>query len=174
MARTVDELLAQIAGNLPGYFESVEPLSAAFAGAQRQAELTADAVAELALFEGASGKWLRLHALGQGVQPGEGEADADLRARLRRVEDKVSKPAILAAADAILAPDTASMVEWWEQGYLDVDLYLDIPGNYLGAPVRAFFLVIPGTATDGQVTAIIDEINRIRAAGVRWWLIIGS
>lgn len=170
MARSTDTILEQAERLVPYYDTSLRPLTAAIAAALSEAETQAEALAGEALF-GGSGQWLRLHAHGYGVQPAQGESDASLRARLRRVEDAVTPPAIVAAVDAIITPLTCTLVEWWDTPYLDVDAYLDMPGVYLSGGPNTFLVVVPAGVSDATLDIIVNEVNRLRAAGIRWALV---
>lgn len=51
----------------------------------------------------AEGPWLRQHARDRGISLQEGESEASLRQRIRTVADAVTRPALLAGVQAILA-----------------------------------------------------------------------
>ena len=169
MARSTATILEQAERLVPYYDTSLRPLTAAIAAALSEAETQAEALAGAALF-GGSGQWLRLHAHGYGVQPAQGESDASLRARLRRVEDAVTPPAIIAAVNAIIDPLTCTLVEWFESPYHDIDYY-DMPSTRLSGGPNTFLVVVPSGVTDATLDVIVNEVNRIRAAGIRWALV---
>lgn len=198
MARSVAELLAQAERWLPDRFQAAREVTAAVAAVLQLGETAGDDLSSAGTFGGASGIWLDLHARTHGLFRATAEADGVLRARLRNVEERLTRQAILDAVDAILAEvtsETATMVEWFEpdgafyadDGYLDTtrllgewntfylfvpllgdtgwgDLYVDVSyldDEYLG-----------GGTTDDVYAAIISEVERLRAAGIRWLLIM--
>jgi hypothetical protein len=64
----------------------------------------------------ADGAWLDQHGTERGILRFDGESDADYRARIQLIEDQVTKPAILAAVDAILQVGTAELEEHGSDG----------------------------------------------------------
>lgn len=195
MARTTAELLAQLQRLVPGYYSSVEALLAGFAAAMALAETGISELAESSTYAGGDLTWLRLHAHGLGIRPGSGEPEETLRARLRRVEDAVTPGAIVAAVDAIIAPDTCELVEWFEGPFLDADddsgMWLDT-SRLSGGP-SSFLVLVPYGFEDGEaldvdfyldssfvgvgvdsplVPAVINEVERLRAAGTFWRLVL--
>lgn len=197
MARSTADLLEQLERLVPGYYSAAQALLAGLAAALARAEVAVDELAASATIAGADSTWLALHARGYGIQPASAEAEGSVRARLRRVEDAVTKPAIKAAVDAIIAPDTCEIVEWWEGPFLDVD---DDTGAWcdtarMGGGPNSFLVVVPYGFEDGEaldvdfyadssflglgvdspfVAAIINEVERLRAAGVFWRLVLES
>lgn len=104
--------------SLPGWFFTVpraEEVLGAFVKIFDAARQVIADNADRTLIENATGIWLDLHALDRGTYRQDGETDEALRARIRNVEDAVSRPALLAATEAILAADGVldppSMVE---------------------------------------------------------------
>lgn len=222
MARTTQELLERLFSFLPPDYETAEPLLAGLAAAMRDAEVAGDSLADVLpfgstimvtpsgqtiLYAGAEGIWLDLHAAGYGLSRQPGETDGQLRARLREVADRVTRPAILAAVNNLLLPFavTATMIEWWEEPYLDVEeavapggMYLD--STFLSGLANTFILIVPvvglgysvsagpylnvdafldsmfvGTDVQDPVyAAIIALVETLRAAGIRWRLVIGD
>ena len=71
----------------------------------------------------ADGAWLDQHGKERSVLRLEGETDAAYRPRVKQIEDKVTRPAILAAVDAILLVGTSRMEEHLADG-----AYSDFPG----------------------------------------------
>lgn len=202
MARTTDELLAQLERLLPGYYDVAEPLLAGFAASTRLGEVAVDILRPLATIGGASGKWLTLQAHGHGILRASGEGDPSLRKRLRHVEDRLTPNAIKAAVDDLIAPDTCVIVEWFDAPYLDdpevSGVWLDNSSALLSGGRHSFLVLIPnqgtgfefgefldtslfldgtfvGEATEAaEYAAIINEVERIRAAGVFWRLVLES
>lgn len=200
MARTTDELLAQLERLLPGYYQAAEPLLAAFAAALSEAEGATDILRPLATIGGGTGKWLTLQGHGIGVLRASGESDESLRTRIRYVEDQVTRSAIENAVNGIIAPDTCQIVEWWDQPYLDDEsetgAWLDNQSLLLSGGPQSFIVLIPpqstgfsfgaflnadlwldsefiGEATeDPAYAAIINDVERLRAAGVFWRLVL--
>lgn len=200
MARTTDELLEQLARLLPEFYDTAEPLLAGVAAGQEAAEAVAPDLRARTYFQSATGKWLTLHASGYGVIRASGETDGALRKRLRQVEDCATVEAIKAAVDAIIAPDECQIVEWWDLPYLDFEggtgLWLDNQSSMLSGGWHSFLVLIPmqstgfsfgdhldvdywlnvsylGEATeDPAYASIINEVERLRAAGVFWRLVL--
>lgn len=202
MARTTDEVLAQLRKLLPAHYASAEALLAGFAAALGQAEVALDTLRDLATVEDGTGMWLTLQAHGYGIRRATDESDESLRIRLRAVEDQLTVPAIKAAVDRLIAPDVCRIIEWFDGPYLDDE---GVPGAWLdcsdcwasGGP-QSFLVVIPKRSTgfawgdsyldsdlwldvesylsegpeDPAYAAIISEVERIRAAGVFWRLVL--
>ncbi len=196
MARTTADLLEQLMRWLPPGMAPYRPVLGGYAAAARAAEVAGEAAVDAATLGGAVAQWLDLHARGYGVERADGETDAQLVERLRNPEDMLTRSAILAAADRLLADYTdvaAVMIENWDGTHLDLDLYLDIACL---VPQKAFALVVPlvgdpvtgasfadsdyadgetyaGSGVEHPVYAVLlREIHRLRAAGVSWWLVI--
>lgn len=202
MARSTDEILTQLLKLLPGQYAAAEPLLAGQAAALALAEAAIEELQPLATIEGGEGIWLTLHAHGLGVHRAPNESDETLRLRLRTVQDQVTKPAIEAAVNRIIAPDVCRVVEWFEGPYLDWEgdggAWLDNGDCLLSGGPRSFLVVIPKQSTDfewGQhldvnlwldnedawlgegpedpvYAAICNEVERIRAAGTFWRLVL--
>lgn len=200
--RTKEQLLSQLRKMLPGHYVQAEPLLAGFCAALENAESVAEVMALLATIEDGEGMWLTLQARGLGIKRGSGESDESLRTRLRIIEDQVTKPAIKAAVDRILDPDECEVIEWFDQPYLDytgeTGAWLDNPDTLLSGGPSSFIIRIPKQSTffdfgehldisawldssdfflgdapeDPVYAAIINEVNRIRAAGVFWRLVL--
>lgn len=164
MARPTQALLERLLSFLPPDYEGAEALLAGAAAAMREAELAGDSLADVLPFgatvivlpngdtvgySGASGIWLDLHAAGYGLARAPGETDDLLRARLREVADRVTREAILASVNVLLAPFGASaiMLEWFEEPYLDVaepipsGMYLD--STFLSGGPNSFLILVP-------------------------------
>jgi hypothetical protein len=207
MARTTQALLDRLVAFLPPQYETAEPLLAGNAAAMREAELVAEGSRTVLSLGGSDGIWLDLHGDGMGAPRTIGESDPQYRGRLRNVEERLTRRSILAAADELLAPfgETATMLEWWVEPYLDVDSAAGAGGLYLGSTFisggsNTFVLQVPQVGIGFSITtephldvsawldsaflgddrsdpvyaAIIAEVNRLRAAGIRWVLFIGD
>jgi hypothetical protein len=202
MARTTDEVLAQLRKLLPAHYASAEALLAGFAAALGLAEVALDTLRDLATVEDGTGMWLTLQAHGYGLRRATGETDESLRIRLRAVEDQVTRPAIKAAVDRLIAPDECQIIEWFDQPYLDDEgetgAWLDCSGCWVSGGPQSFLVVVPMQSTgfasgdgyldstlyldvesylaegpeDPAYAAIINEVERIRAAGVFWRLVL--
>ena len=199
MARTTQELLDRLFAFLPPEYETAEPILAGLAAAQNEAELAVDSLADalpfgpmsvtlpdgtVVAYGGATDIWLDLHARGYGILRSPGEADAELRARLREVTERVTRPAILDAVDLLLVPFavTATMVEWFEEPYLDLVETVAVGGMYLdstllsGGP-NSFVLYVPSVGagySDPVYGAIVSLVETLRSAGVQWRLVVGD
>jgi len=197
MSRTTNEVLAQAMKFLPPRYQSIEEVIAGVAAIQAERESTAETFAEASTIGGADGTFLTLLAKGFGVNRALEETDDSVRFRLRNAEEQVTRASILSAVNTVLAPytnDTATMLEPWEEGFLDVDMWFD---NTIFSDLHnGFVLVVPlvGDAPtgsmffdseyfDGEVyfgggvehpvySIIIALVERIRAAGIRWRLYI--
>ena len=195
MARSTDALLAQLLRFLPTRYQAAAALLSGQARAMHEAEVAGDDALAASTFA-ATAAWLDLHARGYGLARADGETDASLRLRLRNPEPQVTRPAILGRADALLDGLTdvaAVMVEPWESASLDVDFYLDVA---LLLDTRTFALVVPligdpvvgvdyfddafadtdAFAGEGAwpsiYFALLQQIQRVRAAGIHWYLVI--
>jgi len=183
--------------HLPPQYEAAEDVIGGMVAPLEQARLTAADMRDASTVAGADGKWLTLLARGYGVVRATDEGDAALRARLRNVENKLTRQAILDAVNALLAPysgQPAQMAEWFEEDgafWLDFDFLDD---QRLLGEWHTFYLFAPlvGTAAWGDLflddafldaeylgagpdhpiyASITAEVERLRAAGVRWLLI---
>lgn len=198
-ARTTEELLQRLFRFLPPGYASAEPLLAGIARAQSDGEQVALCLQDVLPFgpmtvtlpggstvdySGATDIWLDLHARGYGILRSPGEADAELRARLREVTERVTRPAILDAVDLLLVPFavSATMVEWFEEPYLDLVETVAVGGMYLdstllsGGP-SSFVLYVPSVGPGYSAPvygAIVSLVETLRSAGVQWRLIVGD
>jgi hypothetical protein len=199
VARTSAEILAQLDRMLPDHYRTLDP-RVGFPAALADAEARGEALQALGTIDGAGGKWLTLHAAGQGIQRASGESNASLRTRIRNIDDALTLPAIKAAVDALIAPDECRIVEWYDGPYLGIE---DDSGAWLGNESailsmgpQSFTVIIPsqgavfqtggflsdnlwlgleyiGSESEPSVyDAIINEVNRLRAAGVFWRLVL--
>jgi len=183
---------------LPPRFGGSAELVAGSVAALEAAEDAAEAMVDHVGIGSNDGKWLTLLARGYGVYRSTGEADADLQARLRNVEDKLTRGSIRDAVDALLdayTVETCSVEEWFEGDgcfWADED-YCD--DQRLLGEWRTFYVLAPslgvmawgdfycddsfcddlghvGAGPDHPIYgAIMAAVERIRAAGVRWLLI---
>lgn len=177
MARTTDEILAQMLRHLPPAYRPLKPWLAGMAAMFAEAEARGAALAEVGTFEGASGMWLRLHARGYGLTPGPGESDEALRDRLRKPERKIAPEAVLAAVNAALAPYTdqqAVLEEWWDYAVVDDDWVVDSVDSHIVDLPNSFVIRLP-LLTDDSDPSIADVAAAVfdaRAAGVRWAILL--
>lgn len=181
MARSTATLLAQLRRFLPPGYAAAEPLLAGLAAELAEVETAGDALVDATTVAGASGIWLTLLARGYGLRRATDESDASLRARLVAPEAQVTRAAILAAVNAILAEYTveeAVLVEHWAaEGYADIDCWADQTPIYdqhnaftLECPIVGSF---PTPGSEHAVYGIIAAAaEAMRAAGVRWWLVV--
>jgi hypothetical protein len=201
--RTTAQLLARFERFLPDEHRPLQPLHGGLCAALGTAEAFLGELATAATLGGSVGTWLALHARGRGVLKGSDETDATLLSRLRRVEAMLTPPAIVEAVDGLLALYTGErceLVEHWDAGVYCDSLYCDGDDALYGEH-NAFTLIVPrlvfepgasdfldqaycdgayadaGTAGewDHPVYALIAaEVNRRKAAGVRWWMALAA
>lgn len=195
--RSTPDLLEQLQRFLPPSFCGATPLLGGFAAAQAEAEAAVDLLRPQATLGCATDIWLTLQAHGYGVLRASGESDGSLRGRLRRVDDLVTRVALKSLVDELIAPDECQIIEWFETPYLDNDAWLDsmlVSGgphsflvvisdqgagfDHVGAFVDSDFWLdsaFIGEAVEPAVyAAIINQVERARAAGTFWRLVIDS
>jgi len=183
---------------LPPAYEGSEEVVAGFVAALQAGQAFVEDLVDSTTIEKAEGKWLALLARGYGVIKSTGEDDEDLRARLRNFEDKLTRPAIEAAVNAMLAAHTGDQAVvhdwhaddgccWADHDYCDDQRLF---GEWL-----TFYVVAPllgemawgdlycdeaycddehhvGGGPDHTIyEAIRVLVERIRAGGTRWLLI---
>ena len=197
MSRTTSVVLAQAMKFVPPRYQAIVDVIAGVAAIEATRESTAETFAEASTIGGAEGSFLTLLAKGFGVNRGLSETDASVRFRLRNAEEQVTRASILSAVNTVLASFTSTeaiMLEPWEEGFLDVDMWFD--NTIFSDMHNGFVLVVPlvGDAPtgsmffdseyyDGEVylgggvehpvyAVIIALVERIRAAGIRWRLYI--
>lgn len=197
MSRTTTEIAQEVARFMPPHVAiPLDPYLGGMAAAFAAAEAVNADLALSTTVGGAEGVWLDLVALGDGMRRQSGEEDADLRARLRTPVAAITVANLEAAANAILAGygvSGAYIVEWFTDGYADVDCYAD--STILVDPYNRFALVVPLIgdaivaglfADDGYAdtdymgdggespayASIWAAIERLRAAGIRWSMFI--
>jgi hypothetical protein len=186
MARTTDELLAQLERFLPPEMAPLRPVLAGIAAMMRQAELFKDACIDAAKHTTAEGIWLTLLAQGYGVRRATGESDASLLDRLQNVPDALTVTALEDAANRLLADLTGTeayiLEHWANRFFCDGDGYCD-QGDPLLDQHNAFALVCPlvgdlpssetyPTGEHAVYAAIFAAIQQLKAAGVRWCLVV--
>lgn len=175
---------------LPPYYESVSPLLGGPAGAMGTMQGVVPTLIDLTTIELGTGKWLTLHARGLGKDRATDETDAELRTRLRQIEDSVTPQAILAAVNALLTSvttETATLTEWFEGPGLADDgspsdsvlsagapFHLDNEDQavLVGGP-QSFVITVPrlsGAFTEQIYFTIIAAVERLRPHGTRWRL----
>jgi len=191
-------LVAQIERFLPPGFSASREILAGVAAALDRARQVNEDLALASTIGGAEGKWLTLMARGYGLSRATHETDVSVRRRLRNVEDRLTCQAILDAVNRLLEPYTATeavLYEWFDEDgafWLDFDFLDDqrILGEW-----NTFYLFVPllGEAAWGDAflddaflddaflgagpehpvyPAIVAEVERLRAAGVRWLMIL--
>jgi hypothetical protein len=196
VSRTTAQILEQLLRFLPDRFRSYSDVRGGGAAGLAEAEALWEELAAAATIGGAEGVILRLRARGFGIYAQGDETDATLRARMRGVEGQVTRPAILDAVNALLAPYTATeagMLEGKDEGFWDVDFWWD--STIFADQHNAFVLVLPllgdevvgasyfdcddyfdvdfywGSGVEHAVYASIGAlVRRIRAAGIRVWI----
>lgn len=143
-----------------------------------------DSWAPVATIGGAEDEWLTLLARGFGLVRGTDEPDASLRARIRNVDEALTKASLEAAVNALLAPYSyagvpAYIVEHWAAGPAcdleDGELGFICDVSHLYGEHNAFTLWVPLVESDEAhpiYAAIYQEVERLRAAGVRWWMVL--
>ena len=180
---TTNEHLDQILRRLPPRYEASEAiLSASAAQLALVLNNARDGFRATGFFEAAEAQWLTLHATGYGLVRATGETDASLRGRLRNVGDSLTRPALLAAVDALLVARgtavAAIMIEWFARDTVLDTLTFPYPfiisRSYLVTRTNSFIIIVPdfGDLTDPVYSSILNEVERLRAGGVRWSLVV--
>lgn len=200
MARSTDQVLAQFERFVPPGLKPLRAVLAGWAAMMAAAEAAGDTLVTRVTLGGADGIWATLLARGYGIERADGEADASLIGRVRTPELALTKARLIEAANNILAPYTSEsviLVEHWAAGeYYDDDAYFD-QAIYFDQH-NAFTLVVPqigdlpygddfyddddyfdddafygdGGGDPAVYAAILSEIDRLRASGVRWYLLV--
>jgi len=179
---TTDDLLAEMLRNMPPrYAASSAVVSAYAAQLARVVDVSRVDLLPTTRIGSASGPWLTLLASDAGVRRSSGEADEDLQARVRQFEDALTPAAITAAVDKLLAPFSvvSTLIEHWANrkalsqsdtsraAICNVSIFYGrVPGFTLFCPL------IGGDPTLPVYSAIVDEVNRLKATGVPWTLIL--
>lgn len=196
-ARSASGLKEAFGAFVPPEYCGIEPLAAGLGAALALAEAGGDSLREQATLELGAGTWLTLAARGQGILRATGEPDATLRLRMRSVDDQLTRPVLEEMVNAIIFPDVCEILEWFDHSYLDVELEREgglwLDSERLSGGPSSFIILVPqrgwlsaGTFLDadlwldtsflgtesesGAYAAIINAINRAKAAGVFWRL----
>lgn len=199
MSRSTATIVAELDRWLPRNMRAARPVYAGMAAAVASAEAAVESAAEHLEIGTADGEWLDLLARGMGMRRAGLETDAALRERMRTPPGGVTRASILAAADAVLTAygaGPAVMIEWCDEGFADVVSYGDY--THLVDPRNAFLLIVPligdaelldgyadhlyaddaayaGSSGDqAPYLAIINTVNQLKAAGVRWALEVNA
>jgi hypothetical protein len=187
--RAVDELVEHAQTAIPGYYGRAdrerEDLEA-FAEMVRFAGAVVDDWTRQTYLTLAEGTWLDAHARDRGTRRQADEADAELVERLQVPGDVVTRPVLLARADALLAlagvVGSATMLEGPDLGFF----LLDTPGTpadadgfgFLADPdgsafgwrwmtrLTLFVLVLPDGTPGGTAAAISEDARQHKAGGV--------
>ncbi len=177
MARTLAQVVAQMKLFLPPEYEPYDPIIAGFAAMFVLAEIAGDDLALAVTIAGSEGQWLTLLARGFGIRRADLEADPTLRERLRNLEEVLTKDSIENAVDVLLAPftsGTSTVIEHWDAPMqaMDFDAACDVSLLFdLNPAITVFVPLIGGDPNDPVYASIFAEILRIRAAGVRAFMI---
>lgn len=180
-ATALANLVAQMKLYLPPEtWDGREDLLTAFAAPLARAFVTAEEFVDDGSIGGAEGQWLELLATNYGMRRSVSETDANLRIRLRNVEEALTCAAIVAAVDAILSAYSgtgAVCIEHHEQGPVcDTETPLisaicDV--SFLYGTIPAFTILVPDLGnTHPAWGPIYAEVERLRAAGVEWFFVI--
>lgn len=126
----------------------------------------------------ATGVWLSQHALDRGTQRQSDESDATLRERLRTYPDALTRPILLATADAILVAagvsGTSAMVELRrDRGFFVTDAGTGRKVAYMSrgyrvgssSPPLHFIVILPYGTTDDVTASVTQKLNELKAAG---------
>lgn len=180
---TTDQVLDEMLRGLPPRYAAAREVLAVYAAplAHVMNVLESDFSPSVTV-AAAKGVWLTLLAKGYGIYRADAEQDAALRARLRNFEDAQTVASIEAAVDALLAlyaGGTCELVEHWAVAGAcdDEDRPCICDVSYLYDAHNAFTLIVPlvaGDAAHPVYPAIVAEVERLRAAGVRWWLALAE
>lgn len=141
----------------------------------------------------AVGPWLRLHGLDRGVYAQEDELDEVLSARIQRIQQSVTLPAIKGAVEDVLeaagvagtvtiteAYCTVSGAYWGEDpdddgaeayfSFYDASLYPSPDGVayllYDTTPCSRFTVYVPAATPDNVLGPLRDQVRILKAAGV--------
>jgi len=135
---------------------------------------------------GAEAEWLTLRARNYGLTRGTDEPDAALRTRMRNLEEALTVSSIEAAVNDLVSPYSYTgvapyIVEHFSEGPVcdleDGDLGFICDVSRLHDAHNAFTLYVPlieGDEGHPIYAAIFNEVERLRAAGVRWWMVLQS
>lgn len=178
---TVSDYIEQLKAYLPGLFSARDELLAIFAGAMVEVLSRAETLASLVDIGTSTGIWLTLLARSYGIERATNEPDAALRERIRNLDEALTVQSIEDAVNALLDPYTATLayiVEHWSSGpVLDIEedppLSFVVGSTTLWDDYLGFTLYVPDLGDEHEVyAAIYAEVERIRAAGTRWRMVI--
>jgi len=174
---TAEYLQEQAARLLPDSYAPILPLLAGTTAALAEAAEALETWADSATIATSEGAWLDLLARGFGLYREAGESDADLRLRIGRVPKALTPAAMEQAVNAIITPNSCTVVEHWKARLYcnddasedPTDLFCD-QDTLLG--VRNGVSVVCPEGLDPAVQlAVAAVLNDIRAAGVRVWVV---
>lgn len=170
-------LTEQAARLLGDAFAPLLPLQAGTAAALAEAAAAVETWADAGTISTAEDVWLDLLARGFGLYRKAGESNADLRIRIAAVPKLVTPAAMEQVVNAIITPDSCTVVEHWKarvfcddeaDEYVN-DLFCD-EDTLLGVR-NGVTVVCPESLTDAQELAIAAALESVRAAGVRAWAV---
>jgi hypothetical protein len=170
-------LTEQAARLLGDTFAPLLPLQAGTAAALSEVAAAVETWADSATIATSEGAWLDLLARGFGLYREAGESDADLRLRIGRVPKALTPAAMEQAVNAIITPDSCTVVEHWKarvfcDDHADeyvTDLFCD-EDTVLGVR-NGVTVICPEGLTDAVELAVCAVLNDLRAAGVRVWVV---
>lgn len=139
------------------FFASDAAQQEVFAAAAKAFNLSRDQIkswASFTLIGQAVGFWLDQHAIDRNMRRRSGESDAALAARVRRIDDAVTLPALQARISAILAADSVSG--------LGAIVELRRSCARFGKYLRGVICPAPGTISTGDYFTTTDS------AGITW------
>jgi hypothetical protein len=174
---TAEYLQEQAARLLPDSYAPILPLLAGTTAALAEAAEALETWADSATIATSEGAWLDLLARGFGLYREAGESDADLRLRIAAVPKLLTPAAMEQAVNAIITPDSCTVVEHWKarvfcDDHADeyvTDLFCD-EDTVLGVR-NGVTVVCPEGLTDAVELAVCAVLNDLRAAGVRVWVV---
>lgn len=179
---TTDDWLEELLRHLPARYRASRALLALYAAPLRQVvRITSDDLIPATRVATSRGAWLRLLLRGYGFEGAQGETDAELRARFARLGASPTPEGILTEVNLLLAPHTGTAAQLIEHfaGAVVADLTEPVARrciadvSYLYDQRPAFTLLVPDLGDDHPVyPAIYATVERVRAAGVRWWMIL--
>lgn len=164
---------------LPRWLEATPEL-AAFAKIVGQALAQAQTWYDYAKIREATGIWLDQHARDRGTARQAGESDASLAARLRSIQDAVTRPALETAIGFILDPVDPVGCEIvnlrMERGFFWVDPARGRKSAYFSRGYRMgrsarpmiYVVILPYGTTAQQVTAVEDLLRQQGPAGYNY------
>lgn len=182
--RTTGEILDELLKFLPPDYVEASDLLGGIAAQMSRMETDGGTLFDLATVSRGIEKWLTLHGQGLGFLRGPGETDDAYRERLRAIEDKVTRPAILAAMETILESRTTGvnvngeMLEWYQGPCLGLaPFFLGTAGAALSPGPNSFIMVVEDfdnddTFDEPEYNTIANMLNENRAAGVRAYMVL--